>query len=51
MTEPVVIGLLFIRTQAQQLQPMLIRRPNGPSEALLRHLSEAVTAMYVTARV
>ena len=48
--EVIAIGHPFTRNRAEELQPLLIRCPNGPSEALPRHLPEAATAVYAAAR-
>ena len=48
--EVIAIGHPFTRNRAEELQPLLIRCPNGPSEALPRRLSEAATAVCAAAR-
>ena len=48
--EVIAIGHPFTRNRAEELQPLLIWCPNGPSEALPRHLPEAATAVCAAAR-
>ena len=50
IAEVIAIGHPFTRNRAEELQPLLIRCPNGPSEALPRHLPEAATAVCAAAR-